>query len=289
MNFKKFLILILLTITVTKSFSHEHQVDVQHLIDSIYNAHREEVVHNATILGEDAFVTLSLKYKFNEEDRLKLEKYCVDKEIVKYIMNYMNITPIQRVMLKESIDASYRDSINMILIPRNNYISGYAISLTLRLADYLKLSNDTRKVLMDNALDFARRRYKNPYTNFAVDEMKVLRKYINRDSLMDILVTKNSDEAIRRSEAEWDTLKKANLTKELDSAYQVTTTRFYYEKEMAIRDMYIGEDEVRDRNLADIYGKRTKLMEMYNAYIEKKRLQAKQKKEENKIGDEFTW
>lgn len=287
MNFKRLFIVTLFTIVVADCFSHEHDDDAKRFMDSIYNANREEIVRNAAILGEDAFVAISMKYKYSDNDRAKLEKYCVDKEVLKYILNYARISPVQRVVLKEGIDVGYQDSINMLLIPYNYHISGHAISLTLRLADFLKLPNKTRKVLMDNALDFARRRRRNPYANFAIDEMKVLRKYINRDSLMNILVDKNSDEAIRRSKAEWDTLKNANLTYELDSAYQVTATQFYYEKEMSIRDLYVGEEDVCDRNLADLYKNRTKLIVMYDAYMAKKRI--RKENERKVVGDEYTW
>jgi hypothetical protein len=51
-------------------------------------------------------------------------------------------------------------------------------------------------------------------------------------------------------------------------------------------DMYVEQNEVRDRNLQDLYRSKPKIIKMYEALDEKKRI--KEKKEKS-VGVEFSW
>ncbi|MBR4589507.1 MAG: hypothetical protein IKO36_02485 [Bacteroidaceae bacterium] len=285
MRLKTIFILALFTLFISRASAQEETG--AHVVDSIIQLHGNVLIPHASVLGEDAFINILRKYRVNKPDVERLKQLCINREVCKYIFNYLPMNPLTRVLAKERADSLYQDSINMLLIPENYHISGHAISLALCLADFLKLPEKSRSALMDSALDFARRRRKNPYANFAVDEVKVLRKYIKPDDLWNIYVEKNKEEAIRRSHAAWDTLRNANLTYELDSDRQVVATQFYYEKEMTMRDMYVDNEVVCERNLSDLYKSRTKLIVMYDAYMAKKRI--RKENERKVVGDEYTW
>ena len=193
---------------------------------------------------------------------------------------------MERVVEKQRIDSLYQDSINALLIPYNSNISGEIISLSLRMSDALRLSKKNHVRLMDKALDFARRLRKNPYTNFKKEEMDALKKNLSAKQLETVIDEKNGMQAQVKAQRAWNALEEAGVAYELDSVPNVSRARLYYLIEMRYWDMYVEQNEVRDRNLQDLYRSKPKIIKMYEALDEKKRI--KEKKEKS-VGVEFSW
>ena len=246
----------------------------------------KEMSHQVNIASEDALAEMQLKYLYNRNDLEHLRRLFEEREQRKAAHNYLERNPMERVVEKQRIDSLYQDSINALLIPYNSNISGEIISLSLRMSDALRLSKKEHHRLMEKALDFARRLRKNPYTNFKKEEMDVLKKNLSAKQLETVIDEKNGMQAQVKAQRAWNALEEAGVAYELDSLPNVSRARLYYLIEMRYWDMYVEQNEVRDRNLQDLYSSKPKIIKMYEALDEKKRI--KEKKEKS-VGVEFSW
>lgn len=246
----------------------------------------KEMSHQVDIASEDALAEMQLKYLYNRNDLEHLRRLFEEREQRKAAHNYLERNPMERVVEKQRIDSLYQDSINALLIPYNSNISGEIISLSLRMSDALRLSKKNHVRLMDKALDFARRLRKNPYTNFKKEEMDALKKNLSAKQLETVIDEKNGMQAQVKAQRAWNALEEAGVAYELDSVPNVSRARLYYLIEMRYWDMYVEQNEVRDRNLQDLYRSKPKIIKMYEALDEKKRI--KEKKEKS-VGVEFSW
>ena len=246
----------------------------------------KEMSHQVDIASEDALAEMQLRYLYNRNDLEHLRRLFEEREQRKAAHNYLEQNPMVRVVEKQRIDSLYQDSINALLIPYNSNISGEIISLSLRMSDALRLSKKNHVRLMDKALDFARRLRKNPYVNFKKEEMDALKKNLSAKQLETVIDEKNGMQAQVKAQRAWNALEEAGVAYELDSLPNVSRARLYYLIEMRYWDMYVEQNEVRDRNLQDLYRSKPKIIKMYEALDEKKRI--KEKKEKS-VGVEFSW
>lgn len=253
---------------------------------NVIQLYGREMSHQVNIASEDALAEMQLKYLYNRNDLEHLRRLFEEREQRKAAHNYLERNPMERVVEKQRIDSLYQDSINALLIPYNSNISGEIISLSLRMSDALRLSKKEHHRLMEKALDFARRLRKNPYTNFKKEEMDVLKKNLSAKQLETVIDEKNGMQAQVKAQRAWNALEEAGVAYELDSLPNVSRARLYYLIEMRYWDMYVEQNEVRDRNLQDLYRSKPKIIKMYEALDEKKRI--KEKKEKS-VGVEFSW
>ncbi|MDO4737387.1 MAG: hypothetical protein Q4A50_02060 [Bacteroidales bacterium] len=253
---------------------------------NVIQLYGKEMSHQVNIASEDALAEMQLKYLYNRNDLEHLRRLFEEREQRKAAHNYLERNPMERVVEKQRIDSLYQDSINALLIPYNSNISGEIISLSLRMSDALRLSKKEHRRLMEKALDFARRLRKNPYTNFKKEEMDVLKKNLSAKQLETVIDEKNGMQAQVKAQRAWNALEEAGVAYELDSLPNVSRARLYYLIEMRYWDMYVEQNEVRDRNLQDLYRSKPKIIKMYEALDEKNRI--KEKKEKS-VGVEFSW
>ncbi len=248
-----------------------------------------DVDRMVTIASEDAFENLKMKYRFNDAEAVDLHRLLVERESKKMDCS-MNIdNPRKRVMEKSRIDGLFRDSINAILIPRNPGISGINISMALRLSERIRLTDKKRKKLMGYALDFAKRLEANPRVNFAKEEMQVLSKNLSKNQLNTVLDEKNSIQADLKAKRAWNALDKAGETAELDSVQQMIRAKMFYSIEMRYQDLYVGQDDVLRRNLDDLYGKKPKIIRMFEALATNQQIKEKKKTKEKSVSNAFSW
>lgn len=262
--------------------------------ENVINSMNKTVKEPAAFLRDDALAYIVKHYCYNNGQFPILKKYCHNRELKKYVHNFIESNPLDRLIVKERIDSIYSDSINTILIPYNPSLSGKAISLALRMSDVMNVSDKKQSKLMDKALDFARRLRKNPFTNFAREEMDCLQKNLNKNQLNLVLNEKNNPNAMFQAEKTWGILEKNNLTNQLDSAQQMSLAYNYYLTELRYKDLYVEQYKTMNRNLQEIYKRKPKIIKMYEAIEEKQRMaelhkEFEEQQKEKKVGGEFSW
>lgn len=281
---KKALLIVLMAACVPQMYAQKWAYTKEET--KVIQEHGGEILPQVAIASEDAMAALQLKYRYAETDGEHLRRLFREREQRKAAHNYLESNPRERVMEKQKIDSLYQDSINVFLIPYNYNISGHLISLALRMSDPLQVSTKNRKRMMDKALDFARRLRRNPYVNFKKEEINALKKSLTGKQLELVIDEKNRLQAQVKAQRAWDALEKAGVSYELDSLPQVSRAHLYYLIEMRYWDLYVEDNVVRDRNLQDLYKSKPKIIKMYEAIEEKKRI--KEKKEKS-VGVEFSW
>lgn len=276
------------------------QVDSQtlHLVKSEAEAmskHEESVRTSAAFLADDAFAQIMTDYKVGKGDELSIKAYCQIKEQKKSLQNYVITDPFLRYREKEKIDSIYRDSINILLIPKNPSLSGKIISMALQMSDFLELKQKKKDAIMNTALNLSRKLRKTPCADVTVEEMTCLRKNLTKKQLEEVVDEKNMFSSKLKAQKAWDALDREGMTDELDSAQQMIRAEMYYRLEMRYHDIYVGQPEQLRHNLDDLYGSKPKIIGMYEALDERKRIEEKRKeyeknvKKEKQVGAAFAW
>lgn len=251
-----------------------------------WTEHFAEMIVPVNFLAEDGFTSLRKRYRIPVDQLDRVHEYCYNREQRKYTYNYLPIPAEQRIEEKSCIDSVYRDSINRVLIPYNPQITGSTIGTVFRNASYLNLSDDKCQVLMEHALRFARRLFRNPCAYIAREEMDVLRKELTHDQLENVINWKNSKEARAKALDVWQSVRESELLSKSDSAEHTNRAYLYYLQEMYIRDYYVGEKEIIDNNLQELYARKPKVIKIYEA---KGMQQWVQKKHQERVGSAFAW
>ena len=256
------------------------------LKQQVWTEHFAEMVVPVSFLAEDEFVSLHKSYLMTSEQEAKIHEYCYNKEREKYLLNYMPVSVGQRLEEKNCIDSLYRDSINSVLIPFNPHITGQTIGTVFRNAPYIHLTDEKYQTLMQQALGFARKLYRNPCAYIAREEMDVLRKELTHEQLENIINWKNSKEARAKAVYLWQNVCDSEDISRADSTDQTNRAYLYYLKEMYIRDYYVGEKELIDNNLNDLYARKPKVVRIYEAKGMQKLVE---KRHQERVGSEFAW
>lgn len=251
-----------------------------------WTEHFAEMIVPVNFLAEDGFTSLRKQYRIPVDQLDRVHEYCYNREQRKYTYNYLPIPAEQRIEEKSRIDSLYRDSINRVLMPFNPQITGSTIGTVFRNASYLNLSDDKCQVLMEHALRFARRLYRNPCAYIAREEMDVLRKELTHDQLENVINWKNSKEARAKALDVWQSVQESELLLKSDSTEHTNRAYLYYLQEMYIRDYYVGEKEIIDNNLQELYARKPKVIKIYEA---KGMQQWVQKKHQERVGSAFAW
>ena len=252
----------------------------------IWGQHFTEIVVPLNFLSEDLYQSIRNKYICNSLITKSLRRLCYECERRKYLYNYLHLYPKDRFKLKEKIDSIYQDSINALLIPANQAISGPLISITLNMSDVLGLDSTKYNAMMNKALSFARIKKQYPCQSFAKEEIEVLKENLSRKQIEKVIKLKNITLSHDRAQSAWSALSKANVVEPSDSADYVSLAFSYYQLEAFIFDYYLDEPDVIDNNLRDLYTRKPQVIKMYEALYNKEAIKQNHQK---KVGVEYAW
>lgn len=230
-----------------------------------------------------------INHYFNvpEKDMTKLVFFVKNREF-KYICQdilYKDSLD-RRVKNKITIERVFQDSINTILIPTcQHHISGENLSYALHCRNMLDLDSAQYAYIMDKALSMARRIRKDYRVNLWNEEMKVLRKTLDKGQLWSFFRRKNYLKVLDEFDKAWDKLKKADLTEQLDSAKDAKEAIKYMHSRQMIKDLYRGYGTSQKKYLAELDKSKPKMMRMLDGIDKKARVEEKRKT----VGKEFVW
>lgn len=214
--------------------------------------------------AEDAFVQLSRKYKYPKKDADALRRFCWNREIEKLkLYNSSNLSR-ERITICKSIEESYEDSINVILIPFNQ-ISGENISYALRIAPKEKYDSAQIKYLTKQALRFVHEKKENPNFVMWKEEMAILKNTLTKDQFYRLFMIKNAKKTSDRLDEIWKKLKDNNVTEEIDSVKESKNALVYLSYEMAVNDIYRHDSDGRRTELSRLKKRKPLLIRLYEA------------------------
>lgn len=251
-----------------------------------WNDHRNEMTEPVEFLAADALSAIQSDYIVNPYDVKKLRSLCSRMETHMYLHNYILEAASERHSIKQEIETLYWDSIAGILIPFNPTMAGTYTGYAVKMAEELKLSEDTLFTLNSLSIGYARRLRTDPCAYFAKEEMDTLKSIIDRQRLEKVIIAINAKEVENRCEQLWQRLESAGLTIELDKAIDLRQASNFYQKEMLIRDYFIDSRELTEANLADLYRHKPRCIKMDEGLRQR---EAVKKRHEEKVGDEFAW
>lgn len=253
----------------------------------VYLANKELVDSMLDFRYREEVAKINHYFNVPEKDMARLEFFVKNREF-KYICQdilYKDSLD-RRVKNKITIERVFQDSINTILIPTcQHHISGENLSYALHCRNMLNLDSAQYAYIMDKALSMARRIRKDYRVNLWNEEMKVLRKTLDKGQLCSFFRRKNYLKVLDEFDKAWDKLKEADLTEQLDSAKDAKEAIKYMHSRQMIKDLYRGYGTSQKKYLAELDKSKPKMMRMLDGIDKKARVEEKRKT----VGKEFVW
>lgn len=253
----------------------------------VYLANKELVDSMLDFRYREEVAKINHYFNVPEKDMTRLVFFVKNREF-KYICQdilYKDSLD-RRVKNKITIERVFQDSINTILIPTcQHHISGENLSYALHCRNMLDLDSAQYAYIMDKALSMARRIRKDYRVNLWNEEMKVLRKTLDKGQLWSFFRRKNYLKVLDEFDKAWDKLKKADLTEQLDSAKDAKEAIKYMHSRQMIKDLYRGYGTSQKKYLAELDKSKPKMMRMLDGIDKKARVEEKRKT----VGKEFVW
>lgn len=253
----------------------------------VYLANKELVDSMLDFRYREEVAKINHYFNVPEKDMTRLVFFVKNREF-KYICQdilYKDSLD-RRVKNKIMIERVFQDSINTILIPTcQHHISGENLSYALHCRNMLNLDSAQYAYIMDKALSMARRIRKDYRVNLWNEEMKVLRKTLDKGQLWSFFRRKNYLKVLDEFDKAWDKLKEADLTEQLDSAKDAKEAIKYMHSRQMIKDLYRGYGTSQKKYLAELDKSKPKMMRMLDGIDKKARVEEKRKT----VGKEFVW
>lgn len=253
----------------------------------VYLANKELVDSMLDFRSREEVAKIYHFFNVPEKDMTRLEFFVRNREF-KYICQdilYKDSLD-RRVKNKITIERVFQDSINTILIPTcQHHISGENLSYALHCRNMLNLDSAQYAYIMDKALSMARRIRKDYRVNLWNEEMKVLRKTLDKGQLWSFFRRKNYLKVLDEFDKAWDKLKEADLTEQLDSAKDAKEAIKYMHSRQMIKDLYRGYGTPQKKYLAELDKSKPKMMRMLDGIDKKAKVEEKRKT----VGKEFVW
>lgn len=249
-----------------------------------YADHYEALAFRCNIAGQDALTELGQKYYVPKECSMFLYRLLVEREVRKATYDYTRNNPTERIRCKRMIDSLYQDSVDVRLIPYNNSIAGENISISLRMAKSLGISEERRADVMRLGLDVAGRLRKNPHYRYEISVMDSLRIFMTKEQLVRVLRAKNVLQAVRKARGAWKEAVAAGLIENEDSAECCDKASEYYMQESVINDMFIGHDKVQKANLRELWKRQPLIVRMRESMRKKESIE-QERRDENESND----
>ncbi len=253
----------------------------------VYLANKELVDSMLDFRYREEVAKINHYFNVPEKDMARLVFFVKNREF-KYICQdilYKDSLD-RRVKNKITIERVFQDSINTILIPTcQHHISGENLSYALHCRNMLNLDSAQYAYIMDKALSMARRIRKDYRVNLWNEEMKVLRKTLDKGQLWSFFRRKNYLKVLDEFDKAWDKLKEADLTEQLDSAKDAKEAIKYMHSRQMIKDLYRGYGTSQKKYLAELDKSKPKMMRMLDGIDKKARVEEKRKT----VGKEFVW
>lgn len=253
-------------------------------------AHKKEILGRALYLADEATMQTHLLYRVKKKDEEQLARYIREREIRKACYDFVYPDSLKRrVLSKMSIDATYADSVNTILLRANNKnISGENMTLAVFWAEKLELDTAQQTHIMEKALDIARRLRRDPHLNVWNEEMESLKTTLSPRQTDKFFYIKHSQDIAKEIDTGWKRLEEAGLAAELDSAQEVLHMRMYLTQQRKIRDIWRHYGAQQRKNLAELAKEKPQMQMMLDALDKKKKIEEEEKKNKT-IGKEFVW
>ncbi len=262
---KKTICLLLFTLSL-KSFA---QIFPYKDIESdMIKRHREEISQKCSILAEDAFNQLCIRYYVLQSYREDFRKLYYEREVRKASYDYMGLDAYQRTIYKMEIDSVYQNIIDTKIMPDNNF-AGETLSLALRLKKSLKINDESYTNIVRDGLNILRQKRQFVKRDFDVLEMKSLKINLTQKQLTKLLNAKNASYVTDKTDNAWKILKAEGLTESLDSAKEYSLAYSYYMLEKNILDLYVGNEKLIRNNLNDLRSQKPKVVKLSESLKQK--------------------
>ncbi|MBR6192145.1 MAG: hypothetical protein IKQ68_08320 [Prevotella sp.] len=281
---------ILLAIAMYCNMAVAQMVPLMQQEMDVMKDHSNEILGRALYLADEATMQTHLMYRVKKKDEAQLARYIREREIRKACYDFVYPDSLKRrVVSKMSIDETYADSINTILLRANNKnISGENMTLAVFWSEELELDTAQQTLIMEKALDIARRLRREPRLNVWNEEMNVVKTTFTPRQTDKFFYIKHSQDIAKEINDGWKRLEEAGLTAELDSAQEVLRMRMYLTQQRKIKDIWRYYGTPQKKNLAELAKEKPQMQMMLDALDKKKKIEEEEKKNKT-IGKEFVW
>ena len=249
-----------------------------------YDIHPKEVMQ-----GIESFEEISMTYNVPEKLRDSLRNVLIRRELRISECNSRYGSDIkERVKAKMNVRQAYQDSIDIILIPYNQGISGDNISYALKAQNVLKLDDNQKECLNACAVGSARKLRKDPRMDTWDEEISTICATLSERQQYVFFSLKNATSVSRELNTAWKKVSDAGYAEQVDSAEDCAKAYMYLLERQKIKDICHGDKNTLRKRLCDLGKRKPLLLRMVDG-IEKEERTRKKNENDKQLGKEFIW
>lgn len=244
-----------------------------------YELHQAEIDSAVNFSGREKYYELRQTYKIPHDKISDLARYVALRERRRLTYDYIYPDDAgKRYVAKKNVDTQFQDSIDAILLLRND-LSGYYTSKILTAPPGRFITEAQYDSLMVRALAMCRKKRADPSIDLHDEDIAAMQAVLPDKEVSRYIRVFNNTEINRQLDEVWQKIKDYDLTQRYDSARACAQIYHYLQKEMVVKVIFKNKPDVQKQALRALAPERPEAYRMYKSLLLREDIEKKKQKE----------
>ena len=244
-----------------------------------YELYQAEIDSAVNFSGREKYYELRQTYKIPHDKISDLARYVALRERRRLTYDYIYPDDAEkRCAAKKKVDAQFQDSIDAILLLRND-LSGYYTSRILTAPPGRFITEAQYDSLMVRALAMCREKRADPSIDLHDEDIAAMQAVLPDKEVSRYIRLFNNTEINRQLDEVWQKIKDYDLTQRYDSARACAQIYHYLQKEMVVKVIFKNKPDLQKQALRALAPERPEAYRMYKSLLLREDIEKKKQKE----------
>lgn len=244
-----------------------------------YELYQAEIDSAVNFSGREKYYELRQTYKIPHDKISDLARYVALRERRRLTYDYIYPDDAEkRYAAKKRVDTQFQDSIDAILLLRND-LSGYYTSRILTAPPGRFITEAQYDSLMVRALAMCREKRADPSIDLHDEDIAAMQAVLPDKEVSRYIRLFNNTEINRQLDEVWQKIKDYDLTQRYDSARACAQIYHYLQKEMVVKVIFKNKPDLQKQALRALAPERPEAYRMYKSLLLREDIEKKKQKE----------
>lgn len=244
-----------------------------------YELYQAEIDSAVNLSGREKYYELRQTYKIPHDKISDLARYVALRERRRLTYDYIYPDDAEkRYAAKKRVDTQFQDSIDAILLLRND-LSGYYTSRILTAPPGRFITEAQYDSLMVRALAMCREKRADPSIDLHDEDIAAMQAVLPDKEVSRYIRLFNNTEINRQLDEVWQKIKDYDLTQRYDSARACAQIYHYLQKEMVVKVIFKNKPDLQKQALRVLAPERPEAYRMYKSLLLREDIEKKKQKE----------
>ena len=244
-----------------------------------YELYQAEIDSAVNFSGREKYYELRQTYKIPHDKISDLARYVALRERRRLTYDYIYPDDAEkRYAAKKRVDTQFQDSIDAILLLRND-LSGYYTSRILTAPPGRFITEAQYDSLMVRALAMCREKRADPSIDLHDEDIAAMQAVLPDKEVSRYIRLFNNTEINRQLDEVWQKIKDYDLTQRYDSARACAQIYHYLQKEMGVKVIFKNKPDLQKQALRALAPERPEAYRMYKSLLLREDIEKKKQKE----------